>query len=424
MNLSAAYTDVSHEELCTRLQTLEHERLEILGELEEAYERLGVSVLASRQEADLLYGELREKMIALERRIYELTTLARAARSISSVLRLDPLLESIVDQAKHLTDAESSALFLQSDDRGLAYRAGRGVRYSVGSRSHFGADALKLVQGTDRPVFLDELDLAERWAMMRLDPHIRSEVILPLQAHGTTIGMLVLGSSRRGAFLLDQESLLSTFAVQCSVAITNARLYHDLEKLLIGVLMSLATALEAKDSYTEGHSSRVAWYAVLIGKEMGLAPEELENVHRAGLIHDIGKIGVGGSIIRKEGALTEDEWQKMRMHPLVGADIISSIELLAPALPGVRQHHERWDGTGYPDGLKGTEIPLIARILAVADAYDALTTDRSYRRGRSPELALEELKRSAGTQFDPSVIAALERCFPDVVETERERTNE
>jgi HD-GYP domain-containing protein (c-di-GMP phosphodiesterase class II) len=423
VTIGVAARNCDCDDLRQRVEQLERERLEILGELEEAYERFAHSVDDSRAEADLVYHELRDKAESLERRVNELVALADVARNISSILQFDTALACVVDQACALVGADAALLFLCGDNGELLLRAGRGP-HAVGGAAlgpSLRSVVTRMPAAMHRPMIAPVVSEHALGAAVDFDGTAASAALLPLHGKDEMLGVLVLLSATPGTFCPEQESLFTTFSVQASVAVTNARLYRELERTLIGILIALATALEAKDPYTEGHSSRVAWYAVVIGKEMGLGSVELENLHRGGLIHDIGKIGIGGSILRKPGPLNEEEWQKMRMHPLVGADIISSIEMLSGAMPGVRQHHERWDGSGYPDGLAGEDIPLIARVMSVADAFDALTTDRSYRKGCSADLALAEIQRWSGTQFDPRVVEALERCLPEMMDSDDER---
>jgi putative nucleotidyltransferase with HDIG domain len=176
-------------------------------------------------------------------------------------------------------------------------------------------------------------------------------------------------------------------------------------------------AIEAKDPYTEGHSVRVAAYSEAMGKRLGLPSAKLDVIHRSCLLHDIGKIAVDEGILHKEERLDTREKEKMDLHPLIGESILRPIELLRPLLPGVRSHHEHFDGTGYPDGLRGEAIPIEARIMAVADAFDAMTSNRPYRRALSEQEALDELRRNAGTHFDPRIVAAFEEIFPAVRRT-------
>ncbi|HEV3470421.1 MAG TPA: HD domain-containing phosphohydrolase [Pyrinomonadaceae bacterium] len=187
------------------------------------------------------------------------------------------------------------------------------------------------------------------------------------------------------------------------------RTLRSLEDAYRTTLRALTAALEARDSETHGHSERVVNFSLRLGREMGLDAEQLRSLEFGSLLHDIGKIGVPDAILRKPAALTEAEWMKMREHPLHGQKILRGIEFLEGAARVVAQHHEKWDGTGYPLGLRGEEIDLNARIFAVADAFDAMISDRVYRRGRSYEEAARELEAYAGRQFDPAVVAAFHR---------------
>ncbi|HZZ86606.1 MAG TPA: HD domain-containing phosphohydrolase [Anaeromyxobacteraceae bacterium] len=188
----------------------------------------------------------------------------------------------------------------------------------------------------------------------------------------------------------------------------NRRLIAALEQGYLDTLRSLAGAIDAKDPYTRGHSQRVAALSVEIGRELGLPAAQLQALECGGLLHDVGKIGIAEPILRKAGALTESEMAIMRAHPVIGAEIVRGVEFLATALPGIRWHHERWDGAGYPDGLAGERIPLVARIVSAADVYDAMTSERSYQRPLTPATATERVASMAGTQIDPGVAMALE----------------
>jgi len=190
--------------------------------------------------------------------------------------------------------------------------------------------------------------------------------------------------------------------------------HRRLEESYNTTLIALSNALDLRDTTTEGHSTRVAEIAVRIGQEMGLSEHQLEALRLGGLLHDVGKIGVPDAILRKPGELSYDEWETMRQHSIWGAKILDHIDFLVEALPLVRHHHEAWSNSGYPDGLCGEEIPLLARIFAVADTYDAITSDRPYRRARSPEDALAVIRGEVGRQFDPAVVKAFEEVFPAI----------
>ncbi len=185
------------------------------------------------------------------------------------------------------------------------------------------------------------------------------------------------------------------------------------ELALQGAADALARLVEARDAYTSEHTEGVGAFAVRIAQALELDAPQIRLIGLVGKLHDIGKVAIPDAILQKPGSLTEEEWVLMRTHPIIGADVVSRIPALRIAAPGIRGHHERWDGKGYPDGLAGAAIPLAARIVTVADSYNAMTTDRPYRRARSAEEALEELRRCTGAQFDPTVMDALERMISE-----------
>ncbi len=191
------------------------------------------------------------------------------------------------------------------------------------------------------------------------------------------------------------------------------RALNSLEEAYRSTLRALTSALETRDSETHGHSERVVTYSLRLGREYGLPGEKLKALEFGSLLHDIGKIGVPDSILRKPGKLTEEEWVKMREHPVHGQQILRGIEFLEGAARVVAQHHEKWDGSGYPLGLREEEVDVCARIFAVADAFDAITSDRVYRRGKSYQEAAQELDDWAGRQFDPKVVEAFHRVPQD-----------
>ncbi|MBR1617412.1 HD domain-containing protein, partial [bacterium] len=177
----------------------------------------------------------------------------------------------------------------------------------------------------------------------------------------------------------------------------------DLKELFYKTIKSIASALDAKDPYTHGHSMRVTLYSIILARELKIPSTKLELIETAGLLHDIGKIAIPTAILCKPGKLTEDEFVIMKTHPVNSEKLVANIKKLHEICPGVKHHHERWDGLGYPDHLKGEEIPYTARIIAIADTYDAMTSTRSYRRALSHEIAIDEIKRCSGTQFDPTL---------------------
>jgi response regulator RpfG family c-di-GMP phosphodiesterase len=219
---------------------------------------------------------------------------------------------------------------------------------------------------------------------------------------GDAMGILCIGrTAENGAFLPDEKALLLGYAQTTAVALQKILLREHLERNLIDTISSFVIALESKDPYLKGHSARVSLYSGELAAVMGVAPADVVLMSRAGMLHDLGKLVIMDNILRKPRQLTEEEFELIRTHPVVGDKILAPLRFLACEAKAVRHHHERYDGKGYPDGLKGDDIPLIARVVTVADAFDAMTSDRPYRSKRPLSTAMEEIVRGAGTQFDP-----------------------
>ena len=210
--------------------------------------------------------------------------------------------------------------------------------------------------------------------------------------------------------------LILPFASLLGLHLRASRRYQNIKDLLVGLTRSLTAAIDAKDAYTFGHSERVARAAVELGRTLGLSEDELSDIHLAGLLHDIGKIGVRDEVLTKNGPLTPEEFKHIQEHPVIGHRILADLHGIAHLLPGVLYHHERYDGGGYPEGLKGDAIPLIARILAVADSFDAMNTTRPYRVAMAADRVDAILRQGAGTQWDPLVIDAYVRCHDRLIE--------
>jgi HD-GYP domain-containing protein (c-di-GMP phosphodiesterase class II) len=221
-------------------------------------------------------------------------------------------------------------------------------------------------------------------------------------------------SAGPGPFRRADAAVLMPFASLIGLQLRGARRFLELKDLLVGLTRSLTAAIDAKDSYTFGHSERVARIGVEVGKHLNLSEDDLSDVYLAGLLHDIGKIGIRDSVLLKSGPLTEEEFDHIKQHVVIGHRILADLRPLRNLLPGVRNHHERFDGKGYPDGLAGENIPLLARLLAVADSYDAMSTKRPYRDGLSHAEIEERLRQGVGTQWDPRVIEAFFQCRQQV----------
>jgi putative nucleotidyltransferase with HDIG domain len=234
-----------------------------------------------------------------------------------------------------------------------------------------------------------------------------SELSVPIPVAGATWGVLNLEQQARGAFSDEDLLLAHVVASQVGSAIYRCQLVGELEGAFLSTVGVLADAVELQDSYTAEHASEVADLAVRVGERLGMSGAELDRLRYGALLHDVGKIGVPGELLRKPAPLSPAERERMNEHTAIGARMLERIPFLAPVAPLVRSAHERWDGGGYPDGLRGSEIPRAAMIIGACDAYHAMTSDRSYRPAMPHELAVRELEASSGTQFDPAVAAAL-----------------
>lgn len=245
-----------------------------------------------------------------------------------------------------------------------------------------------------------------------------SALCVPSFFRDNLLGILLLGKKEDSSrFKKDELGFFAALASDVAMAIRNAQLFKELQEeldkrrsLFMHTTIALAAAVDAKDHYTHGHISRVTSYSQVIAKKLkereNLDEKFMENLEIASLLHDIGKIGTPERVLNKTDTLTVGERNIVQKHPVDGVTILQAIKELEDALPGVKHHHERYDGSGYPDGLKGKEIPLIAAIIAVADTYDAMTTDRPYRKALSREAANSELLRCCGTQLDPDIVKA------------------
>ncbi len=232
-----------------------------------------------------------------------------------------------------------------------------------------------------------------------------NSVYMPFTIRSKSIGILYINRiASEQPFSPSEVEFISVLSGQAAAAIENACLYEKLEQSYLSVIVTLSGVVEARDLYTDKHMKDISEYSVEIAKKLNLSAYEIENIRKAGLLHDLGKINVPDKILMKAGKLSEEEMNVIKKHPLIGAKIIESVEPIKNAKNIIKHHHECYDGSGYPDGLNGENIPLGARIIAVADAFGAMTTDRPYRKALSRDEALKELKKYSGIQFDPNVV--------------------
>ncbi len=344
---------------------------------------------------------------------------------ISTTLDRDQILNLIIDQARDLLHAEASSMFLvDQDTNDLVLHLTKDVHMTslpplrippdtgiIGHVVNTGeAVCIKDAEGDPRHYKgIDQISGVRTKSLLAVPLRVPNVVLG--RERGVTEACIIGGveaiNKIEGVFNDTDIQLLSTLAEQAATVLHIASLYANADELFLNTIKALVAAIDAKDPYTEGHSQRVSDYSVAIANELGLSAEMRHSIRIGALLHDIGKIGVPDTILTKPGRLTPEEFSEIKKHPAIGANIIQQVRLLENELPALAQHHERLDGRGYPKGLKGDQISPIARIVAVADVFDALTSDRPYRPAMDVETAIEILKREAGPHLDPRYVDAL-----------------
>ncbi len=322
--------------------------------------------------------------------IYEVVEIVM--EKTSRLMRTDKVLILLLDREKSILTVHSSLGFEEGELRVKRF-------HDVESFDH-----CIVHRGT--VITLKEILPEEEYRELTVDMPFLAEIVLaPLEIKGRAYGLLGISGGKRKFSQVELE-ILCSLASQSAVAMENANLYKRLQDTFLHTAEALAEAVNSRDPYTGGHAGRVMDYSLHFADALDLSEGKKEELKLAALLHDIGKIGVDDAILRKGGVLTEREELSMRKHPEIGARILGFVKEMREVVPGVCYHHERFDGTGYPEGLKGEDIPLYARIVAIADAFDALTTDRPYRKAIDKEAAIEELILDGGAHFDPFLVDA------------------
>jgi putative nucleotidyltransferase with HDIG domain len=351
---------------------------------------------------------------SLTKRVLELAALYEMSRALGSTLDRDLLLDSVLESATRLFGVDLGYVVVRDAETGrLEVSARRGGMPSDVTDDQLHGSLAQWVAREGRPLLHNPSSGGES---ERTDAIIGAEAALcvPLVSGEGTVGAIAIGSNDPEVrFSSEEVRLLSTIANHVAIAVGNIELFTSLQESYLSTVRSLAAAVDAKDPYTRGHSDRVAGFAAKIATRLDLTNDQCVALEMAAYLHDIGKIGVREEILLKPGPLSEDEMGQMRHHPLIGADILRPVGFPWPIVPVVRHHHERWDGAGYPAGLRGDEIPLLARVLTVADAYEAMTSDRPYRSGRTLSDAIDELRCCSGSHFDPLVVQAFIEALDD-----------
>jgi putative nucleotidyltransferase with HDIG domain len=341
-------------------------------------------------------------------RMRALMPLFEVSKEIISETDTKKLLTLIVGIAVRETHADRACLFLTDEKTGKIIME-KDYGFLPTSLADFREKKLEklasLLQKENKPLLIvPGLPIPEGFEEIPGTENY-SSIYTPLTVRGKGIGILSL--SRAGTeypFTLPDVELVSLLGDQASAAIENARLYEKLEQSYLSTIVTLSGIAESKDFYTDKHMKDIAEYSVDIARKLGLPDDDVENIRMAALLHDLGKVTVPDNILKKPGKLSEEEMEIIRKHPLHGAKMIEPIEPMKVAQGIIRHHHEYFDGSGYPDGLRGMDIPLGARIIAVADAFDAMTTNRPYRKALPMEKVVKELRDFSGVQFDPDIV--------------------
>ena len=347
----------------------------------------------------------------LKKKIEEFSALYEVGKSITSTLHLDEVLALITKKAATIMNVSACSLrLLDKSGCELLLRSSYGFNskkfLKIKRSLKVGESIAGRVVKSGKYYIINDLrkEKKYKYPYYVMQKKLRSLVTVPLVQKDKIIGVLSIYNIKVGKYTPEDVKLLAMFASQAAIAIENAKLFEQAESGYLNTIRTLSNIIDAKDSQTFGHSERVMEHCMDIAQELKLADHEKDVLKYAGLLHDIGKIGIDVGILRKPSKLTKDEWKVMAMHPVVGSGIVEQIGFLDDLAPIILHHHERYDGKGYPSKLKKNNIPLAARILAVVDAYESMVSDRPYRRALSTKKIRQELLECAGTQFDPYIV--------------------
>lgn len=351
----------------------------------------------------------------LHKKIKEISVLYSISETFSEPIKEEDLLQRIVNMACEITDAgKSSLMIVDNESKELIIKAAKGIDEDIVDRQRIpiGSGVAGKVVLTGEHLFIN--GLTEGVHLLNNKEHHKGDSLIsvPLKIADKIFGVLNVADRLSGGRFTEEDLyMLLTLAKKGALRIENTILYESIYNNLIDTLKTMINAIEARDMYTRTHSQRVTELAMEIAHEMGCSDEERETIGLGGLLHDIGKIGIRDSILLKPGGLSREEFDTIKTHPIIGEKIVEPLEILPVERTIIRNHHERWDGKGYPDGLSGEEIPILARILSVADAFDAMITDRPYRKAKSKEEAIDEIEELSGYQFDINVVEKFKKVF-------------
>ena len=354
----------------------------------------------------------------IEEKVGRLALLSQLGQILNSTLDHKEIRRRAMEAATRLMEAEVGSLRLVDERKQKLY-----FEVALGDREedikmiplNFGEGIAGWVAQNGKPLIVNSPKKDPRFFKgvdERTEFNTQNIICVPVKVKEKIIGVLeAINKQGRGGFNKKDLSLFTSLADQVAIALDNSRLYQELEEMFFQTTDSLADAIEKRDPYTGGHTQRVTQYSLAIAKYLQLKPLERKWLKIGSVLHDIGKVGIEDQILRKPARLNPEEFDMIKRHCNIGVEIIEHVRQLRESIPGVKSHHEQLDGKGYPDGLKGEEIPVLAKIVAVADTFDAMTTDRPYRKAMEKEAAVKELERCSGTQFDKNVVEAFIQAY-------------
>ena len=399
------------EELHTMNMTLEDRLKEIEYLNINLEERIEEIEEANYKIADLA-SELEEKNIGLSQAVDRLQALYKMGLAVNATMDLDKLLNLLSQKSMETMRAQVGYILMFNEKTGnLKVSGAAGITEDFDREQEIPlkpGGVSYWVMNNNQPKIVEDIDKAREFSKMSRLGFIRESVICaPLTDKEEVIGTITIANTVDGSsFGPSDLELLTTIAAQASIAIRNASLYEEQENMYLNTVQALVSAIEASDAYTRGHSERVTKYSVALAKRMGMEGDPLKQLEQAAVLHDIGKIGIDVALLHKKGKLTAADIDVLKLHPSIGVRILEPIHFLGTVREIIEQHHERYDGNGYPNGLSGGDWRLEGKILSVCDTYDAMTSDRPYRKALSHEIAIQEIHDHSGSQFDPEVASA------------------
>ncbi len=365
---------------------------------------------AANQKIQSMAEEIAQKNSSLEEMVKQFSVIHEISQVIGSELQNEKLIKRIIGETSALLKANTVSIMLKDDNGCLRIRHAEGLSNEIIKNTEVrpGEGISGWVLDEGKPILVRDAGKFKNEAPDITQYSSNSLLCVPLKIKGEVTGVLNV-TNRTGGQAFDEKDLflLTILGNHAAIAIENSRLYGAIRESYFKTIKALVNAVEAKDTWTKDHSENVTNYSLKIADYLGLSEKQKDIIRYAGVLHDIGKIVISSSITDTPGKLTEDEWEKMREHPLIGQRILDPIDYLEPVKICIQTHHERCDGSGYPFGLRAHEIPLETRIISVADAFDAMTHSRPYREALSVDHAMAELQQSAGSQFDPAVVEGL-----------------